>query len=262
MTPSPSTRLGPLRPIARFGEFALHAAHLVLRAALALGRTPPASILQQLGRLAWEALPITMVATGLAGAVTAMQSSVELSRLGAGHLVADIAAVGFVRELGPLLAGLLLAARGGAGAASELGMTVFDGQVQALHALGMDVDRELVAPRLAALALGGLWLTAAAILSGWLGALAVCTSQLGLEGHHFWYRLLWAVTPGDIAGGLAKGLVFGALIGAVSLTYGLRDKRGPADVGRDTMRAVVGSSAAVLLADPVLTGLIRLMEAP
>jgi phospholipid/cholesterol/gamma-HCH transport system permease protein len=206
-------------------------------------------LVDQLARLGAATLPLVAVATFLAGAVVALQSAAQLTRFGAPELVVDVLSVSMVRELGPLLAGLLFSARGAAGLASELGVLEWSGQIRAMRALGLDLDAVVVAPRVQAAVLSGLVLGCGAMLFGLGGGFALATGQLGIDPGHFWGRCGEAVTGGDIACGLTKSALFGALAGGLGCSFGLRDKRGAPTLGEHTMRAVVASSMAVLVTD-------------
>ncbi|MCB9726956.1 MAG: ABC transporter permease [Deltaproteobacteria bacterium] len=224
------------------------------------GRASPhirgSDLRDQLGRLALSALPLISVAALFAGMVIALQTSLQLARLGSGHLVADVVSVSLVRELAPIFTALLMAGKAGAGLASELGMVVLSGQAQAMRALSLDIDRELVAPRVLACVAGTFLLTVAAILTGLLGGMVLGSARLGLSPVHYLNRAVHALAPADFACGLLKALAFGVLIAAIGCRQGLRDKSDPAELGRHTMTAVVASSFLILVSDHVLTTLI------
>jgi phospholipid/cholesterol/gamma-HCH transport system permease protein len=196
------------------------------------------------------------VAALFAGMVIALQSSVQLARLGTAHLVPDIVSVSLVRELAPIFTALLMAGKAGAGLASELGMITLSGQAQAMRALSIDIDRELIAPRVFAVVGGTVLLTMAAILLGLLGGMILGAAQVGLSPVHYLNRSIAALEPLDFALGLSKAAAFGVIIAALGCSWGLKDKRDAADLGRHTMTAVVLASFLVLVSDHVLTALV------
>ncbi len=185
--------------------------------------------------------------------VIALQTSLQLARLGSAHLVADIVSVSLVRELAPVFTALLMAGKAGAGLASELGMVTLSGQAQAMRSLSIDIDRELVAPRVLACVWGTVLLTVAAIMLGLLGGMILGSARLGLSPVHYLNRAVGALAPVDFACGLLKAGGFGLIIAAFGCKWGLQDKRDAADLGRHTMSAVVIASFLILVADHVFT---------
>lgn len=239
--------------ISSFGREGRALGSVLWRALRALPRSRFGDFLDQLGRLALSALPLICVAALFAGMVIALQTSLQLARLGSSHLVADIVSVSLVRELAPVFTALLMAGKAGAGLASELGMVVLSGQAQAMRALSLDIDRELVAPRIAACVVGTLLLTMAAILTGLLGGMVLGSAKLGLSPVHYMNRAVDALTPADFGCGLIKSAAFGLLIATIGCRQGLRDKADAGELGRHTMTAVVTASFLVLISDHVLT---------
>ncbi len=257
--PAPALRrpLGaPRRAVVRFGRSASAALSVLGRATLATRHMRSRDFVEQLGRIALSALPLVGIAALFAGMVIALQTSVQLSRLGMNSIVPDIVSVSLVRELGPVFTALLMAGKAGAGLASELGMVTLSGQAQAMRALGLDIDRELLAPRLWGIVIGTFLLTVAAIILGLLGGMLLSSGKLGLSPVSYMNRVAFALAPIDLAVGLFKSLGFGIIIAAFGLRLGLAPKADAAALGRDTMRAVVGASFVVLVADHILTVLI------
>lgn len=243
--------------IANFGHEARCMGLVLGRAARALPRAPKGTVLYQLGTLAISALPLVGIAALFAGMVIALQSSVQLTRLGSGHLVPDVVSVSLVRELAPIFTALLMAGKAGAGLASELGMVVLSGQAQAMRALSIDIDANLVAPRVAAVVAGTFLLTVAAILLGLVGGMILGAAQVGLSPVHYVNRAVDALAPIDFAVGLLKSVGFGVIIATFGCAWGLKAKRDASDLGRHTMNAVVFSSFTVLVSDYVFTSLIE-----
>jgi phospholipid/cholesterol/gamma-HCH transport system permease protein len=214
------------------------------------------SYLEQLSRVALSALPLVAIASLFAGMVIALNASMQLAKLGSAHLVADIVAVSLVTELAPVFTALLMSGKAGAGLASELGMVVLSGQAQAMRALSIDLDRELLAPRIWGCISGTLLLTIAAIFTGLLGGMVLGSSKLGLSPVHYLNRSIAALEPIHFALGLLKSIGFGAIIAAFGTRMGLREKADASALGVHTMTAVVTASFTVLIADHVMTTLI------
>jgi phospholipid/cholesterol/gamma-HCH transport system permease protein len=239
--------------VASFGKEA-GALFLVLgRAVGATFRMRPADFVEQLGRVALSALPLIGIAALFAGMVIALNSSFHLSRLGQSHLVADIVSVSLVTELAPVFTALLMAGKAGAGLASELGMVTLSGQAQAMRALSLDIDRELIAPRVWGCIIGTVLLTAAAMLLGLIGGMILGSAKLGISPVHYMNRAVESLAPVDFALGLLKAFGFGVIIAAFGTRMGLREKADAAALGHHTMTAVVVASFCVLIADHVFT---------
>ena len=219
-------------------------------------RVRPGAFVDALGQMALSALPLVGIAHFFAGMVIVLQSATELGRFGSNHLVGDIISISLVRELAPIFTALLMAGKAGAGLASELGMLTLSGQTQAMRALSIDIDREVVAPKILAVVWGTVLLTIAAILMGLLGGMLLADAKLGVSATHFLNRCIGALGPEDFACGLIKAAAFGGIIAVAGTTYGLKATRDAADLGRHTMRAVVTASFLVLISDHVLTSFI------
>ncbi|MCA9518375.1 MAG: ABC transporter permease [Myxococcales bacterium] len=242
--------------VAAFGREA-RAVGAVLGASLrSLPRMRARDFWEQLGTVALSALPLVGIAALFAGMVIVLTTSLELTRLGIGYRVPDIVAVSFVRELGPVFTALLMSGKAGAGLASELGMVTLSGQAQAMRAMSVDIDRELVAPRVWGCVVGTLMLTTAAIFLGLIGGMLLGSAKLGLSPVHYLNRTIDALAPADLACGLLKAVGFGVIIAAMGTTFGLKEKADAGVLGRHTMSAVVLASFMVLIADHVFTTLI------
>lgn len=254
LEPSTSPPLGRVgRAVARFGLEA-HALFLVLYRALAnTFRMSGHDYVEQLGKVALSALPLVLIASLFAGMVIALQASMQLAELGSAHLVADIVAISLVTELAPVFTALLMSGKAGAGLASELGMVTLSGQAQAMRALSLDIDKELIAPRVWGCISGTLLLTIGAIFAGLIGGMILGSAKLGLSPVHYMNRMTAALEPIHFALGLIKAVGFGTIIAAFGTRMGLRDKADAGALGTHTMTAVVTASFTVLIADHVMT---------
>jgi len=239
--------------VAAFGREA-HALLSVLgRSSRAMFVMRPSDFIEQLGRVALSALPLIAIAALFAGMVIALNGSFHLTRFGQSHVVADVVSLSVVTELAPVFTALLMAGKAGAGLASELGMVTLSGQAQAMRALSLDIDRELIAPRVWGCIVGTVLLTVAAILCGLLGGMILGSAKLGVSPVHFMNRATEALAPVDFALGLLKAFGFGVIIAAFGTRMGLREKADAAALGQHTMSAVVIASFVVLIADHVFT---------
>jgi phospholipid/cholesterol/gamma-HCH transport system permease protein len=256
------------QPIARFGERALQIAEefgdfalLSAQALAALGRPrfPFRELLFQFESLAVRSAPIVIITSVFTGMVLALQTAFSLTRFGAKPYVGSIVGLAIVRELGPVLAALMLGGRAGAGIASELGSMRVTEQVDAIRAMGADPVQKLVLPRVVATTLGLPLLTIFAITLGIAGGMLVADAQYGIASSFYLQTVTSVVRVSDFASGVAKTLVFGWAIGMIGCHVGLATEGGTVGVGRATTRAVVVASIAVLVADFFLTKLLLLL---
>ena len=255
----PVVRLGErfLRIAEEFGDFAL----LAQRALLALGRPrfPFRELLFQFDSLAVRSAPLVIITSVFTGMVLALQTAFSLTRFGAKPYVGSIVGLAIVRELGPVLAALMLGGRAGAGIASELGSMQVTEQVDAIRAMGADPVQKLVVPRVLATTLGLPLLTVFSITLGVAGGMLVAEAQFGIASSFYLQTVTNVVRVDDFASGVAKTLVFGWAVGMIGCHVGLATEGGTVGVGRATTRAVVMASIAVLVADFFLTKLLLLL---
>jgi len=255
----PISRLGEraLRVAEEFGEFALLSQKAL--AALVRPRFPFRELLLQFESLAVRSAPLVIITSVFTGMVLALQTAFSLTRFGAKPYVGSIVGLAIVRELGPVLAALMLGGRAGAGIAAELGSMQVTEQVDAIRAMGADPIQKLVLPRVAATTLGLPLLTIFAITLGIAGGMLVAEAQFGIAGSFYLQTVTNVVGVSDFASGVAKTFVFGWAIGMIGCHVGLATEGGTVGVGRATTRAVVVASIAVLVADFFLTKLLLLL---
>jgi phospholipid/cholesterol/gamma-HCH transport system permease protein len=175
-----------------------------------------------------------------------------------GRLVAG----SMIRELGPVLAGLMVAGRVGSGIAAQLGSMKVTEQIDALNTLGTDPIKKLATPRVLAALVMLPVLTIINDLVGIIGGNVIATLMLGLPASLYW-RTVWeqiisggflfGVIPNDFVQGLVKPFVFGAIIAITACFFGLRTTGGTEGVGQSTTKTVVTSSILILIADYFLT---------
>ncbi|MCP3982819.1 MAG: ABC transporter permease [bacterium] len=257
--PSSIVRLGDrvLTGVGALGEFGLLIA-ASFRAVQQRG-IPLRETALQFELIAVRSTPIVAVTALFTGMVLALQTAFALSRFGAKPYVGSILGLAIVRELGPVLAALMVAGRVGAGITSELGSMKVTEQVDAIRAMGADPVEKLVLPRVIAATVGLPLLTLFAIVLGILGGLLVADLQYRIAPDFFLQTVSTAVTVGDFFSGVIKTFVFGWTLAMVACFVGLRADGGTAGVGRATTQSVVVASIAVLVSDFFLTKLLMLV---
>ncbi len=195
-------------------------------------------------------LVIALFVLFFTGIVIAMQSAYQLARFGANIYVAPMVAVSIVRELGPVLTALVVAA-----ITAELGTMKVTEQVEALETMALNPIRFLVVPRFLALIVMLPCLTIFADLMGIFGGFLVGVFNLGLDPYRYitfsFKFMLWK----DVWTGLVKSFTFGVIISMVGCYMGLKTKGGAEGVGKATTLSVVTSFVLIVLFDCILTGL-------
>ncbi|WP_158746839.1 ABC transporter permease [Acidisphaera sp. L21] len=204
---------------------------------------------------AYFSLPVVALTAVFSGMVIALQSYTGFSRFNAEGAVASIVVLSVVRELGPVLAGLMVAGRVGAAMAAELGTMRVTDQIDALGTLSTNPMKYLVAPRLLAGTLALPLLVVVADILGVAGGYLVATVKLGLSPSAYLNNTFNFVTTNDVVSGLAKAAVFGFLIALMGCFHGYNSKGGAQGVGAATTSAVVMASIMILAGDYVLTEL-------
>ena len=198
-----------------------------------------------------QAIPLVALLGILIGLILAFQSLVPMRRFGADIYVANLVALGLVRELGPLLTAVLLAGRSGSAFASEIGTMKVNEELDALSTMGVDRITMLVLPRLLAAVLVMPVLTALMELSGLLGMTLVLTGS-GIAPVTVMHQVALAVMPFDGLGGLLKAVLFGAVVALIGCRAGLVTGVGPRAVGRSATTAVVSGILATIALDGLL----------
>ena len=213
-------------------------------------------LVEQLEAIGIGSMTVVLLTGFFTGAVLALNSGITLDQFGAREFVGRLVGASMVKELGPVLTGLMLAGRVGSGIAAELGSMVVTDQINALRALGTDPMRKLVAPRL----LAGFFMTpvltiisdALGIVGGWIIAVA----QLRVASSLYWTSILEGLYMEDLWQGLIKPFFLGFVIVTIGCHVGLRARGGTQGVGRATTNAVVAASVAVIAVDFFLTRLL------
>jgi phospholipid/cholesterol/gamma-HCH transport system permease protein len=209
----------------------------------------------QMYQLGVKSLALVLVAAFALGMVLAMQGLKVLSWFGAGNYIATLVAMSMVRELGPIIAGIMLAARGGAGMGAELGSMRVTSQIDALTVSAVNPLKYRVVTRILACMLILPLLTVFANIIGILGGMVIGMTQAGMSATSYYYLTLKFLTLKDVLPGIAKTMVFGLIISTVSCYHGFNTEQGTFGVGQSTKTAVVVSVLFILVADVFLTKL-------
>lgn len=205
---------------------------------------------------ALDALPLCTLAALLIGGITLLQVFGQLSTFGVETALCQVLAQLVIRELGPLLVGVVVISRSGTAIATEMASRQLSGEIDALHLSGVDPVQYLLVPRL----LGGIISLFALIVYfdtvALLGGFAVAWLRLPLSLTAFLDALMRAVGPRELAATFFKALVFGAAIPLLCCSFGLRVRRSTTEIPQAVTRAAVGSLAILLLAGAFLSVLI------
>ncbi|MFZ0859730.1 MAG: ABC transporter permease [Candidatus Sulfotelmatobacter sp.] len=212
-----------------------------------------ADMIQQADLIGVGSLPIVILSGFFTGAVLAVQSANTLQRFGSITLIGQLVSLSMVRELGPVLTGLMVAGRNASGMASELGSMVVTEQIDAMRALGTDPMKKLVAPRIAATVFMLFFLTILSDLVGLTGGLFVSKILLNLDARQYWSNAWQALVNEDVFMGLVKPVMFGFIIATVGCFYGMTARGGTQGVGRATTQAVVAASVLIVVVDLFVT---------
>ena len=210
-------------------------------------------LVEQLDAIGWASLTVVLLTGFFTGAVLALQSGLTLDQFGARPVVGRLVSASMIKELGPVLTGLMLTGRVGSGIAAELGSMVVTDQINALRALGTDPIRKLVVPRV----LSGLFmapiLTVVADFVGMVGGWMVARFQLQVASGLYWSSVQQGLYVEDVWMGIIKPFVLGFVIVTIACHVGLRTKGGTQGVGKATTVAVVAGSVAVIAVDFFVT---------
>lgn len=244
-------------PVETFQEFLL----LSGRAFRNIVRSPHYAddILLQMDAIGVGSLFIVSLIGFFSGVVMALQMSRALATYGAQGQIGQIVSITLVRELGPVLASLLVAGRNASGIASELGSMRVTEQIDAMRALGTDPIQKLVTPRLIAMAVVLPLLTIIADFLGLVGGWLIAYGMLNITTSQYWSTAWRALEYNDLTQGLLKPFLFAIVIALVGCYYGINTTGGTQGVGRSTTKAVVVASVWIFiitsLLDPLFVNL-------
>jgi phospholipid/cholesterol/gamma-HCH transport system permease protein len=234
------------------------------RAVLNVFRTPRywTDFLMQCNIIGVGSSAIVLLSGFFTGGVLALQSQATLSQFGATAVTGRFVSTTMIRELGPVLTGIMVAGRNASSMASELGSMIVTEQIDAMRALGVDPIRKLVTPRLFACILMLFFLTILADAFGIMGGGFVTVFMNHQNGTQYlsmaWEHLRYP----DIIQGLVKPLFSGFIIASIGCFYGMRTTGGTEGVGRSTIQAVVVASVLIIFVDFLVTQVLLTLFPP
>ena len=208
-----------------------------------------ADIFTQMDSIGAGSLPIVILTGFFTGCVLALQSATSLKSFGAISMTGSLVSLSMVKELGPVLTGLMVSGRNASGMASELGSMKVTEQIDAMRALGTDPIRKLVTPRLVASVFMLFFLTIVSDAVGIAGGALISISVLGLNFSSYIHSSYSSLVYGDVVQGLTKPLFSGFILATVGCYFGLNTEGGTQGVGRATTSAVVWSSVFIIIVD-------------
>ena len=253
-------------PVSSWRESPIHAAGRVTLAAvesvgsltlfatamlrlMAAGRPSRATLLPSLYQIGVLSIPVVAITGGFLGMVLAVQTFDQLRLMGLENRLGSVINISLVKELGPVLAAVMLAGRVGSAMAAELGTMKVTEQIDALRALGANPIQDLVVPRFLSCFLLIPLLTVMADAVGMLGGWFFGTQVLGIESFYYWYYTSAYVTAYDFLSGLLKSTFFGAAIAVIACHRGFHCGAGAEGVGKAATESFVLSFVAILMLD-------------
>jgi phospholipid/cholesterol/gamma-HCH transport system permease protein len=242
---------GTLEIFALVGRIALYAGETVSH----LVRPPfyPKEFVQQLLAIGWLSLPVVGLTTLFTGGALALQIYAGGARFNAETVVPSIVAIGIARELGPVLAGLMVAGRVAASIAAEIGTMKVTEQIDALTTLSTNPMKYLTVPRVLAATLTVPMLVAVGDAIGIMGGYLVGIWRLDFNAANYMTNTVTFLETWDVVSGLIKASVFGFIVATMGCFHGMNSGRGAQGVGRATTQAVVSASILILASNYLLT---------
>ena len=219
------------------------------------GRRYWADIFTQMESIGIGSMPIILLTGFFTGCVLALQSETALVQFGAVSKTGSLVSLSMVKELGPVLTGLMFSGRNAAGIASEIGSMKVTEQIDAMRALGTDPTRKLVTPRLVATTFMIFFLTIIADAVGIAGGAMVSVGLLGLKMSPYLHSSYTSLAYGNVVEGLTKPIFYGFIIATVGCYFGMNTKGGTQGVGRATTQAVVFASVFIIVVDFLISRL-------
>jgi phospholipid/cholesterol/gamma-HCH transport system permease protein len=224
----------------------------VLRA-LVPPRIDRRELFKNLYKMGNKSVPIVVLTAFFAGGLMTLQAGPFVKKLGATSLAGWAAGYAVLREIGPILIGLMFSGRVGANNTAELSTMTVTEQLDGLRALGIDPVQYLVVPRVIAMILMLAALTVLGDLVALLGASVVAKAMLGIEWSTMYYSFADNLTPHDFLLGMYKSIAFGAAIAVSSCYFGVTVRGGAVGVGRAVNAAVVAAAVSIMLLDFFIT---------
>src|SRR5438067_4673402 len=216
------------------------------------GRAPfrAASFFRETVRAGVDSVPLVGLVSFFLGLTMALLTGYQLQRFGTERLIPGLVAIGFTRELGPFLTGIMVAARIGAAFTAELGTMQVSEEVEAIESMGIGTLRFLVSPRMLALILLMPCLSTASNIAAILASSLICKAYFSIAFPYFLDLVKDSLLIRDIITGILKSFLFGLLIAAIACYRGMTVKGGAAGVGTSTTSSVVTAITTVIGFDP------------
>lgn len=220
------------------------------------------AVVQQMVRIGVQAVPMVALTSLSIGVTLAMQGAHELARMGATAYVPDLLSLSLLRELAPLLTGVVVIGRSGSAITAELGTMKVSEEIEALEVMAINPVRFLVVPRFLALLVMLPCLVVFSNYVGLTGGWLICHFALDMNSTAYILRLIDSAHSMDLISGMVKSVVFAWLIAVISCQSGLGVKGGAEGVGRATTNSVVLCILVMLVVDALLTGVFFILEGP
>lgn len=217
-------------------------------------------LIDQIYLVGVKSLPLILITALSTGMVMSLQYGLGLEKFGGKPYVPRLVASTILREMGPVFTSLMLAARVGAGMASEIGSMVVTQQIDAIRALGTSPIKKIVIPRVLACLIVLPLLVSIANLVGNFGGLVVGSAELSLDAQFYYRRVLETSNLKDYLAGFGKTFFFAIFIAMPACYFGLNVKNGTKEVGIATTKAVVTASLLILVGDFFLSKLFWVIE--
>lgn len=204
--------------------------------------------------IGFGSVPIVILTGFFTGGVLALNSATTLAQFGAKAVTGELVSLSMIKELGPVLTGLMVSGRNASGMASELGSMQVTEQIDAMRALGTDPLKKLVTPRVLSTIVMLVFLT---IISDGLGVMGGgwISSTMGIDASQYFHMAYQSLMYPDILEGLVKPLIFGFIIATIGCYFGMSTRGGTQGVGRSTTQAVVYSSVLIIFSDFLISRL-------
>ena len=254
-----------MQPFSKLGAWFLEGVGRLGRAGVFFGRSlwclfsPPLKgqrVLKQLWFIGWKSMGVICLTGGFTGMVLALQGFPTLRRVGSEAFLGPLVALSLIRELGPVLAALMVTGRAGSAIAAEIGIMRTNDQIDAMELMGLNPLRYLVVPNLLAFLIALPLLAAIFDVVGLFGGYLVGVRLLGLNAGTYFGEMTTFVELSDLLGGIYKSMSFGVLIAWVCCYKGFYSRFGAEGVSAATTQAVVNSSVLILVWDYVVTSLV------
>jgi phospholipid/cholesterol/gamma-HCH transport system permease protein len=238
--------------IGRFTIFFIDATKTFITTKLKVSKT-----FAQMNRIGVESLNIIILTGLFTGMVLALQTYIGFQRVGGEQLIGAIVALGVIRELGPVLTGLMVTGRAGSAITAEIGTMIITEQIDALRTLRINVFQYLVVPRIIASTFILPFLTLFSMIFGIIGGYIVCVYVLELSPEDYENSIRNYVELEDIRGGLIKAAFFGLILSSIGTYKGMYTHGGARGVGIATTQSVVAGSILILIANYFLTKMLE-----